>query len=114
MTAKRYKISADQMRPLAPGRGACIATDHITVDGKKVGYMYREAPRDASDSGWHFFSGSEGQGYVDNSKNLGIYDVNTIVNYDAAVLPYLDAPIGNAFGRVSGTDRFKIENLTPK
>ena len=109
MTTKRFKIPGDQIKPVAPGRGACFATDHITVEGKPVGFMYREAPSDRHDSGWRFFSGSESQEYVDDPKNLAIYDVNTIANYDAAIVPLLDAPVGSAFGRVAGSDRFEEE-----
>ena len=87
------------MRPLAEGRGSCIASDRITVDGKGVGFMYREAPRDSIDSGWRFFSGEETQDYADRAENFAIYDVNTIANYDPSIISSLDAPIGSAFGR---------------
>jgi len=44
--------------------------------------MYREAPYNSIDSGWHFFAGDETQEYTDNARNFEIYDVNTIANYD--------------------------------
>lgn len=31
--------------------------------------------------------------------NLGIYDVNTIANYDPDIVPFLDSPFGRAFER---------------
>jgi len=96
---KQFKLSASDMKPLVTGYGSCIATDRITVDGLRVGYMYREAPCDAIDSGWHFFAGDESQEYVDNSLNLGIYNVNTIANYDPEVTPFLDKDIGIAWAR---------------
>ncbi len=107
MRQKKFKLSADQIRELAPGRGACYATDHITVDGKPVGYMYREAPDNELDSGWRFFSGEESQEYVDEPENTSIYDINTIANYDKAILEYLDAAPGSRFERVPGSDTFK-------
>jgi hypothetical protein len=58
---KEFKLRADLIRTLITGYGACIATDRITVEGMPVGYMYREAPHDPGDSGWHFFSGDESQ-----------------------------------------------------
>lgn len=61
--------------------------------------MYREAPRDSIDSGWHFFSGEETQEYADHAENFARYDVNTIANYDSSIIPFLDAPRGSAFGR---------------
>ncbi len=99
MREKTFKLSADEIRRLAYGYGACFATDHITVEGKPVGYMYREHADRPEDSGWRFFSGEEPQEYVDDPENTSIYDVNTIANYDPAIIPYLDSPPGSAFGR---------------
>jgi hypothetical protein len=94
---KAFKLKADQIRSLAPGRGSCLATDRITVDGCRVGYCYRQTPRNPVDSGWRFFSGDETQDYIDQPGNLELYDVNTIANYDPGILVVLDAPIGSAF-----------------
>lgn len=107
---KRYFLPAAALRPLAEGRGSCIATDHILVEGKRVGFMYREKPRNEIDSGWHFFSGEETQEYVDVPANLAIYDVNTIANNDPEIIPFLDAPIGSAFGR-DGQGVFRSEPM---
>ena len=112
MTEKRYKLAKDQIKPLAEKRGACIASDHIVVDGKKVGFMYRESPTNEVDSGWRFFSGEEDQAYVDDAENLAFYDVNTVANYDPAIIPHLDADIGSAFGRVAGSERFEKEKFS--
>ncbi len=100
---KKFKLTVDEIRPIAPGYGACFATDHITVDGKRVGYMYHEEPDRPEDSGWRFFSGEETQAYVDDLDNTMIYDVNTIANYDPAIVPFLDAPPGSAYGREGET-----------
>ena len=34
------------------------------------------------DSGWRFLAGSEDDEYTDNPENIGIFDLNTICNYD--------------------------------
>ena len=99
MPEKQFKIAGSQIKPLVQGRGGCYATDMITVEGRKVGYMYREKPDFAEDSGWRFFSGKESQEYLDDPGHTAIYDVNTIANYDTAIIPLLDAPIGSAFER---------------
>lgn len=96
---KPFKLRADQIVPLAYGHGACTATDRITVDGKRVGYMYREEPRHRDDSGWSFFAGDESDEYANNPANLAIYDVNTIANYDPEIIPFLDKPAGTAWAR---------------
>jgi hypothetical protein len=97
--AKRYRLSAADIRPLAPPLGACYASDHITVDGHPVGFMYREEPDNEIDSGWRFLSGLETDEYVNTPANIGIHDVNTLANYDPDIIPLLDAPPGSAFER---------------
>lgn len=108
---KAFKIPGDQIRRLIPNMGGCITSDRITVDGAPVGYMYREQPEFGIDSGWRFFAGDESQEYADRPDNFSIYDVNTICNYDPAIVPFLDAPCGSAFGRVPGTDSFEPEEF---
>ena len=97
MAEKQFKIPGSQIKPLAEGRGGCMATDMITVQGHKVGYMYREEPDFDEDSGWRFFSGTESPEYLDDPANTTIYDVNTIANYDPSIIPLLDSPVGSAF-----------------
>jgi hypothetical protein len=96
---KSYRIAADQIKPVATGFGSCFASDRITVDGRPVGYCYREAPDDDADSGWRFFAGDESQAFSDDADNFSIYDVNTIANYDPGLLAILEAPVGSAFER---------------
>jgi hypothetical protein len=99
MKEKAFRLRGDQIREIAPRRGACIASDEITVGGKRVGYMYREEPGNEVDSGWRFFSGSESQDFVDDPENLAFYDVNTIANYDPEIVAMLDSAVGAAFER---------------
>ena len=99
VSAKKFRLSAEQIKPLANGFGSCLATDRIVVDGEKIGYCYREAPDSDHDSGWRFFAGDEDQGYVEDPKNIGLDDVNTIANYDPQIIPLLESPEGSAFER---------------
>jgi len=98
---KKFKLQGHEMKPLAVGYGGCIATDMITVQGKRVGYMYRDEPRNEMDSGWCFMSGKESQKYMDDSSNHEIYDINTIANYSPDITAFLEAPYGSAFERNS-------------
>jgi len=82
--------------------GGCFITDRVTVDGRKIGYMYRQQPDRPEDSGWRFFSGDETQNYIDNSLHTGVYAVNTAANYDPEIIPYLDTPAPCAFEKVAG------------
>lgn len=107
MKGKTFFIPAEAIKPgLAPRRGACMASDRITVDGLPVGFMYREPPESGNDSGWCFLAGDEVQEYVENPDNFEIYDVNTIANYDHDIIPMLDAAVGSAFERRQGVGPF--------
>ena len=100
---KRFALAASEIKPLAEGRGSCIASDRITVAGQGVGFMYREVPANDLDSGWRFLSGEESQEFADDPANFALYDVNTIANYDPGIIAHLDAPAFSAFARDADT-----------
>lgn len=103
-----FKLKDFEIQQIIPNTGYCFATKKITVEGLNVGYMYREAPEDELDSGWRFFSGTETQDYVDNPINVQIYDVNTIVNYDKSIIPYLNSPIGSEYKKKEESVEFQL------
>lgn len=96
---KSFKLVASEIQRLIPNLGGCFASDRITVDGARVGYMYREEQDFPEDSGWRFLAGDESEEYMDNSDNHGIYDVSTIANYDRDIIPFLEFPPGARFIR---------------
>lgn len=101
---KNYLISKEDFKEMLiwEGNDGCLATDRITIDGCKIGYMYREEPNPESelpDSGWRFFQGEEDDDYVNNAENIELYALNTICNYDSDIIPYLQSPYGTAYFR---------------
>jgi hypothetical protein len=110
MNEKRFTIPKEEMRRLVPPMGWCFATDSILVDGKEVGYMYRKSPDRDGDSGWRFFAGDEPQDYANDPEHLGMYDVNTVANYDPDIISYLDVPPPCAFGKVVGSHEYHRED----
>ena len=111
---KPFRLRAEQIRPLAPGYGGCIATDLITCEGWPVAFMYREAADREADSGWRFMAGVETDEYMDDPDNHAVYDVNTIANYDPEIIPFLDAPGGSTFERENGTGPFvEVDDFEP-
>ena len=56
---KDFRLKPEEILDLITPMEACFATDRITVDGMKVGYMYREEAEEELDSGWRFFEGTE-------------------------------------------------------
>lgn len=99
---KKLKLKGEDIKPLLEwdGPSGCIATDKITVEGFKIGYMYREKPNPKyPDSGWRFFQGEESDEYIKDVKNSGIYDLNTICNYDPSIIPLLKSLYGVCYYR---------------
>lgn len=91
---KKYAFSASEMLHLIPddfeGACGCFISDRVTVDGMKIGYMYREEPdENMPDSGWRFMAGDEDDEYISNYENVGIYHINTACNCDMDIIPFL-------------------------
>ncbi|MDR0435124.1 MAG: DUF2185 domain-containing protein [Gracilibacteraceae bacterium] len=102
---KKYAIRAKDMIDMIPdwdGPTGCFATDRITVDGAKVGHMYREAPDFDGDSGWRFTAGDESDEYMGNPDNSGIFSLESICNDDPDIIEYLNSEAGSAFARENG------------
>jgi hypothetical protein len=111
---KRYIRDASSFEPLAVGFGSCIASDRITVEGAQVGLMYREEPDSEFDSGWRFLTGNESEEYMENPRNFGLFDVNTIANYDPLICRYIESPVGTALIRDGNTFRIDDQFETPR
>ena len=99
MSSKPFRLQPEQLRPIAVGYGAVIATDRIMKDGARIGYCYREHPDSAVDSSWRFFAGDETQAYGDDPTHLAYYDLNTIANYDPDIVTIIESGVGEAFER---------------
>lgn len=107
---KEYLLGASDIRPLLATKMGCIATDRITVEGRKVGFFYREEPSEGlPDTGWRFFAGDESDEYLDDPDNSNVFCLNTIANYDRDIIPYLDSEIGSAYYRDPRTGKFVLD-----
>lgn len=85
------KLDVKQVINYTAGTGAgCVASNRITKDGYKVGYMVKRMPsKNFPDTGWLFYAGDEDQAYSDDAKNFNVFDINTICNYDSDIIPYV-------------------------
>lgn len=101
---KRFRLKAEEISELVQSTGWCMASDRIMVDGARIGYMYRDTPVAGGDSGWRFLAGDEDDAYMRNDDNHGVYDLNTVANYDPSVIPYLGAKEKSAFDRTGETE----------
>ena len=106
---KNFKLRSYKIAPLIVSSGWCTATDRIMVDGCPIGYMYRQTPMAEGDSGWRFLAGDEDEAYMATNANHGVYDLNTVVNYDPDVIPYLDAASGCRFDKTAENSYVPLE-----
>lgn len=63
---KKYKLNSSNLIQLVKPFGFATATDKITVEGRSIGYMYRDTPIGEHDTGWRFFAGDEDEEYINN------------------------------------------------
>lgn len=98
---KKFFLAKEDIKSLIASSEGCIASNRITVDGCKVGYMYREEPYQNGnpDSGWRFLAGDENDRYMNNARNHSVFQLNTICNFDPDIIPFLDSLPGTAYIR---------------
>jgi hypothetical protein len=111
MSSFKYVLKPEDIKPLIEQKGYCYASDMITIEGHKVGYMHREAREDDDDSGWRFYSGHETEEYVENEHHFMMFDLNYVANIDPTIIPYLKMRTGAELERDPDADTFsKVEN----
>lgn len=78
-----------------------VVAPKIMLDEKlPVRFMYREEQTE-KDSGWRVFTGFEDHDFVQFSENFVICSVQTILDIDKSIQPYMNAPSGKAFIKVA-------------
>lgn len=107
MHEDKIVIQTENIPQLIKPMGFCIVSNKITLEGAKVGFMYREEGDGENDSGWRILAGNETQEYVDDSDNGKIFDLNIIANHDPAIIPYLKYPYNSELERIEQTDVFQ-------
>lgn len=93
--------------------GFVLATKMLVEGKRRVRYMYHEKGTNCQDSGWRFFCGDEDDDYVNNPDNISVYDINTILNIDKSILPYLDCAEGVALEREEEDAMFVVSDTLP-
>jgi hypothetical protein len=86
--------------------GYIIASHEVMVDGKPIGYLYREEPDNEDDSGWRVFSGEETQEYADDPMNFSMYNASTVIKANPSITEFLGRDYPVTFERASDTGEF--------
>ena len=85
-----------------------IVSKKVREGGWKIGYGMREKPTRETDSGWWFCVGDESDDYVNNTDNLELWAIGSVLMYDQALNEFITAPYGTAIIRVDH-DIFRID-----
>lgn len=76
----------------------CLITDKVSVEKKKIGYMFREEPSYIpNDSGWRFFEGTEDEEYMSDPENSTAYTLEEVLEMDDSIKSYLDSKVGTSY-----------------
>ena len=86
--------------------GLCFVTKRVLEDGAPVGYLYREEPDNADDSGWRFTANDESDDYMHDSANVALVSLGAVLSVDDRFIKLLDAPAGAAFAFDRNTQAF--------
>ncbi|QBF84274.1 DUF2185 domain-containing protein [Shewanella maritima] len=76
----------------------CFVTNNVLYEGEPVGYLYREAPDDETDSGWRLSTGLESEEYMDDADNISYVSLGAVLRVDDSFVDILDSDIGVEFG----------------
>lgn len=92
-------IVEDALSAICHDQAYALASKRLFEGGRRVDYMYREKADNAEDSGWRFFLADEGEEYINNADNIGLYPLSRIAESDRSILPFLLENEGSAFER---------------
>lgn len=85
-----------------------IVSRKVREEGWKIGYGVRGEPIREGDSGWYFGAGNETDDYINNTDNLELWKVGSVLMYDNALNEFINEPYGTAIVRVDH-DRFETD-----
>lgn len=83
----------------------CFATNKVLYENAPINYIYREEPmekdeeRDYIDTGWRILSGDESDEYMEDSENISLVSIGSILSRDDSFIDLLESEIGTSFER---------------
>ena len=77
----------------------CYVSNRVLYGGEKVGYLYREAPDNDTDSGWRFMVDDETEDCLNDTANLSHVSIGAVLREDNSFIHLLDHEADIAFAR---------------
>lgn len=85
-----------------------IVSKKIREGGWKIGYGRRDEPTSERDSGWFFCVGDEDDEYINNTDNLELWAVYSVLQFEPALNEFITAPYDSSVVRVK-SGRFEFD-----
>jgi hypothetical protein len=76
-------------------------------ESRRVGFLHRERPRNAQDSGWAVWDGSESEAFNADGANYKLISLEQLLEIDKSVEPLLKAEVGAVFERSPDSQEFQ-------
>jgi len=93
--------------------GGCIVSKNIIEKKGVLKWCVREKAVNDLDNGWRFFSDIDTDEYLSNSDNMCIYNYDTIVEIEPAILSIYNLPIGTDLALIKENGEiYFIDNAT--
>lgn len=87
----------------------CYVSNRVLYDGEKVGYLYREAPDNDTDSGWRFMVDDETEDCLNDTVNLSHVSIGAVLREDNSFIHLLDHEADIAFARNGAGEFAKLD-----
>jgi len=95
--------------------GGCIVSKNIIEKKGELKWCIREKGLDDLDTGWRFLSSIDTDEYLNDPKNMCVYNYDTIVEIEPAILLIYDLPVGTDATLVrEDKERFFVDTASGK
>lgn len=76
------------------GMGGCVVSNHITNGEGLLKWCVRDKSCHPADNGWRFLADNDDEEYLSKAGNMSIWNFETIVDIEPAILAIYDMPVG--------------------
>ena len=91
--------------------GGCVASKNLLNKYGHLKWCFREKPINDIDTGWRFLSNIDTEEYINDSENLVICSINSIVQLEPAILSIMHLPVGTDVSLgCKGTQKFFVNS----
>ncbi len=91
--------------------GGCIVSKNLLNKQGKLKWCFRENSMNDIDTGWRFLSDIDTEEYINDSSNLSVCSISSIIQLEPAVLSILHLPTGTDISlEYEGSKKFFVDS----